>query len=107
MFFRRKFSDRLPTNQVKLNIISLDDRWHNKISPSSIHTDRKDKLKLYAAAKVKDYWIVDPKAKTIEAYHLVSAKYIGRVRGSGSDVVSLSPFKKLRIRLAKLWRPRA
>ena len=37
------------------------------LSPSSITTDRKDKFKLYAAGKVKYYWIVDPKQRTIEA----------------------------------------
>jgi Uma2 family endonuclease len=77
------------------------------LSPSSIQTDRKDKFKLYAAGKVKDYWIVDPKAKTIEAYHLTRGKFVGRVRGSGSDIVQLPPFEKLKIPLAKLWRPRA
>jgi Uma2 family endonuclease len=77
------------------------------LSPSSVKTDRKDKLKLYAAGRVKDYWIVDPKAKTIEAYHLTRGKFVGRVRGSGSDVVQLPPFEKLKIPLAKLWRPRA
>jgi Uma2 family endonuclease len=77
------------------------------LSPSSMQTDRKDKAKLYAAGKVKYYWIVDPKQRTIEAYRLRGGKYIGRVRGSGSDVVQLPPFTDLNIPLGKLWRPRA
>lgn len=76
------------------------------LSPSNERTDRRDKFKLYAEGKVKHYWIVGPKQKTIEAYSLRGRKYSGRVRGSGSDVVQLPPFRKLLIPLAKLWRPK-
>jgi Uma2 family endonuclease len=76
------------------------------LSPSSVRTDRRDKFKQYAAGRVKHYWIVDPKQRTIEAYSLRGGKYVGRVRGSRSDVVQLPPFPKLKIPLAKLWRPK-
>jgi Uma2 family endonuclease len=76
------------------------------LSPSSIATDRKDKFKLYAAGKVKYYWIVDPKLRRIEAYRLSGGKFVGRVRGSRSDVVQLPPFVDLKIPLNKLWRPK-
>jgi Uma2 family endonuclease len=76
------------------------------LSPGSERTDRRDKFELYAAGKVKHYWIVDPTKRTIEAYSLRGGKYVGRVRGSGSDVVKLPPFPKLEIPLAKLWRPK-
>src|SRR6185369_1484669 len=76
------------------------------ISPGNERTDRRDKFKLYADGKVKHYWIVDPLRRTIESYLLRGGKYIGRVRGSGSDVISLPPFPKLKIPLAKLWRPK-
>lgn len=75
------------------------------LSPSSVAIDRKDKFAQYAAAKVHYYWIVDPSGKTIEAYRLSKGKYVGRVRGSGSDVVKLPPFTDLKIPLATLWRP--
>ena len=77
------------------------------LSPSSITTDRKDKFKLYAAGKVKYYWIVDPKQRTIEAYRLSGGKYVGRIRGSRTDTVQLPPFKELKILLGKLWRPKS
>jgi len=76
------------------------------ISPGSERTDRRDKFKLYAAGKVKHYWIIDPAQKTVESYSLRGGKYVGRVRGSRSDVVKLPPFPKLQIPLAKLWRPK-
>jgi Uma2 family endonuclease len=77
------------------------------LSPSSVKIDRKDKFKLYAAGKVTNYWIVDPKGKTIEAYRLSRGKYVGGLRGSGSNVVKLPPFDHLEIPLAELWRPKA
>jgi Uma2 family endonuclease len=76
------------------------------LSPGSERIDRRDKFRLYATGKVKHYWIVDPEQKTVESYALRGAKYVGRVRGSGSDVVRLLPFPKLEIPLAKLWRPK-
>jgi Uma2 family endonuclease len=75
-------------------------------SPSSRRTDRKDKFELYAAGKVKYYWIVDPRQRTIEAYRLRGGQYTGGVRGSGSDIVKLPPFAKLSIPLNKLWWPK-
>jgi Uma2 family endonuclease len=77
------------------------------ISPGSERIDRRDKFKLYAAGKIKHYWIVDPSQRTIESYSLRGGKYVGRVRGLGSDVVKLPPFPKLEIPLAKLWRPKS
>jgi Uma2 family endonuclease len=76
------------------------------LSPGNTTTDRRDKFKLYESGKVRHYWIVDPKMRTIEAYRLASGKYTGRVRGSGSDIVQLPPFRDLKIPLAKLWRPK-
>jgi Uma2 family endonuclease len=76
------------------------------ISVGNERYDRRDKFKLYAAGKVKHYWIVDPQQKTIESYSLRGGKYVGGVRGSGSDIVKLPPFPKLGIPLAKLWRPK-
>jgi|SRR4051812_25835213 len=76
------------------------------ISPGNERTDRRDKFELYAAGKVKHYWIIDPTKRTIEAYSLRAGKYVGRVRGSSSDVIKLPPFPKLEIPLAKLWRPK-
>jgi len=76
------------------------------LSLGNERTDRRDKFKLYSAGKVKHYWIVDPEQRTIESYVLRGGKYVGRVRGSGSDMVKLPPFQKLPIPLAKLWRPK-
>lgn len=40
------------------------------LSPSTASRDRTLKLNTYAQAGVPHYWIVDPKAKTLEVFHL-------------------------------------
>jgi Uma2 family endonuclease len=73
------------------------------ISPSSLAIDRKGKFKQYEKGKVAHYWIVDPKARTIEGYKLTRGKYQLSGRGSGEQIVHLPPFPDLDIRLGALW----
>lgn len=41
------------------------------LSPSSEYIDRETKRKLYSRYKVREYWIVDPKSRSIEVTRLV------------------------------------
>lgn len=77
------------------------------ISPSSVEVDREDKFVQYAAGKVRNYWIVDPPARSIEAFRLRGGKYVAAGRGQGTETVSLPPFPDLPINLADLWLPAA
>jgi Uma2 family endonuclease len=45
------------------------------LSPSNWYIDRRDKFKLYEASGVREYWIVDPKAATIEVFVLRQGQY--------------------------------
>jgi len=73
------------------------------ISPSSADIDRQDKFNQYQKGGVRHYWIIDPKAKSIEGFKLVRGKY--RVSGQGGDnqTVNLPPFEDLDINLDELW----
>lgn len=46
------------------------------LSPSTAKNDRGYKKDLYERAGVKEYWIVDPAVRTIEAYLLSAEKYV-------------------------------
>lgn len=46
------------------------------LSPSNSRHDRFVKYNLYQRAKVREYWIVDPTAKTVEAYRLDENGYL-------------------------------
>jgi Uma2 family endonuclease len=74
------------------------------ISPSSVEIDRIDKFAQYRDAGVANYWIVDPLAKTIEAWRLEAGQYIPAGRGEKNEMVQLPPFTDLSIPLSRLWR---
>lgn len=61
------------------------------LSPSTAYYDLKDKKRLYEAHGVKEYWIIDPKAKDIEVYQNVDRQFqlAGRVSGKGQIASSL------------------
>ena len=76
------------------------------VSPSSTGVDRRDKFKQYARAGVAYYWILDPEARTIEAYRLTGGRYRLAGRGAGEQIVRLLPFADLDIPLGELWFPK-
>ncbi|MDR2183933.1 MAG: Uma2 family endonuclease [Clostridiales bacterium] len=45
------------------------------LSPSTTKRDRADKMNVYEKYGVKEYWIVDPKSKSVEVYWLEDGKY--------------------------------
>lgn len=73
------------------------------VSPSTTLIDRSTKLQLYARHGVAYYWIVDPEARTIEAYSLAAGGYQLVTRAAGSAPVSLPPFPDLALIPASLW----
>ncbi len=75
------------------------------VSPGSEHVDRVQKFAEYAAYGVAHYWIIDPVARTAEAYNLTNGTYTLVARGSGEDVVRFPPFADLDIPLGELWWP--
>ena len=73
------------------------------LSPSTMEIDRSTKRQLYARHGVPHYWIVDPEARTIEAYLLSEGGYQLVARATGPEVVSLPPFPDLAFVPASLW----
>ena len=73
------------------------------ISLSTTEIDRSTKRQLYARHGVPYYWIVDPEARTIEAYILSEGGYQLAARAAGPEAVSLPPFPDLAFVPASLW----
>jgi Uma2 family endonuclease len=73
------------------------------VSPSTARIDRGAKLQLYARHGIPHYWIVDPEARSVEAYVLTEGVFRIAGRLAGADRGSLPPFPGLTIALSTLW----
>jgi Uma2 family endonuclease len=93
---RRLLSDRAIEGSPTLAIEVL--------SPYSIRIDRRRKLALYARHDVPWYWIVDPVARRIEAYHLDGGAYRLDATLEGNEPHALPPFVDLPLDPAAVWR---
>jgi Uma2 family endonuclease len=56
------------------------------LSPSTAKRDRSVKIRIYAAAKVREAWLVDPDTETIEVVELATMQR--RVHGKGEHAAS-------------------
>jgi Uma2 family endonuclease len=73
------------------------------LSPSTRTIDRVTKPFLYARHGIPCLWLVDPEARTIEAFVLERGSYVPAVRVSGDEEVTLPPFPDLTLCLGSLW----
>ena len=73
------------------------------ISPSTTMIDRVTKPRLYAQHRVPFFWLVDPEARSLEAFALGPEGYSLVVRASGATPVGPPPFPDLALIPASLW----
>jgi len=94
-------NERLAIIQTRL--MSAADLVAEVISPNSRRRDRIDKRDLYEQHGVKEYWLIDPEALTVEVLHLVRGEFqlIGRWRpGEAAESRLLKGFH---IKVAELF----
>jgi Uma2 family endonuclease len=73
------------------------------LSPSTAKKDRIAKMPVYAHYGVAYLWLVDPLARTLEAYVLRDGRWVVAGLFKDSDEVSVEPFREITIALAELW----
>jgi len=73
------------------------------MSRSTAQVDRGAKLQLYARHGITHYWIVDPDARSIEAFILTERTYQIAARLAGADRGPLPPFPGLQIAVTTLF----
>lgn len=73
------------------------------LSPSTAAIDRSEKMPIYAREGVVHVWLVDPIARTLEAFRLAGANWtlIGVWRDSAA--VRVEPFDAIELELGVLW----
>jgi Uma2 family endonuclease len=73
------------------------------VSPGSGQYDRVKKLRWYASIGTREYWIVDPAARTLERLVLREGHYVIAEALAGDAVFRPKTFRGLAIPLAELW----
>lgn len=73
------------------------------LSFSTAKKDRAVKLPLYAQYRVAHAWLLDPVAKTLEAFSLTEQGWLLVATLKDEDAVSVPPFDAISFSLADLW----
>jgi Uma2 family endonuclease len=74
------------------------------LSPGTARRDRVAKLNAYARRGVPHYWLVDPVARTVEAFELSEGSYRLAVAAGGDETFRPGLFPGLVFPLSELWR---
>ncbi len=75
------------------------------LSPSTAGRDRVLKLPRYAGHGVGHVWIVDPLARTVEVFRVVSGAVVIAGMFRGSATISAEPFEDVPLDLSTFWLP--
>lgn len=74
------------------------------VSPSSTFLDYVKKLNLYGEYRVREYWIVDPKKKTVFVYELdETGRYGAPSIFSSTDSIKMGIFEDLIIDMKEIF----
>jgi Uma2 family endonuclease len=73
------------------------------LSPSTENWDRGPKRRIYAKAGIGHLWLVDPRAKFIEAFGLANGSWLLLGTVSENEAVALPPFEAVSFPLSALW----
>lgn len=73
------------------------------LSPSTARTDRVLKLPRYAAEGVAHCWLIDPDARTLEAYENQSGRWLLLGAWAEADTPPAPPFDAIKLPLSSLW----
>ncbi len=73
------------------------------LSPSTASFDRVKKMRVFAREGVSNAWLVDPNARTLEAYRLGDGRWTLLAAHEGTLTVRAEPFEEIEIVLPDLW----
>jgi Uma2 family endonuclease len=87
--------------------ISVTPDWICEIlSESNEAHDRVTKRRIYAEQGVSHYWIVDPEARTLEAFRLEGGRWTDVGSFDETDVARIAPFDAVELPVGRLFLPR-
>lgn len=95
--------DRLPAPPEGHGITITPDWVCEVLSPSTVRTDRVMKMPIYCNQGVQYLWLLDPLARTLEAFELAKSTWTLVGTFADQDVVRIKPFETVEISLANFW----
>ena len=102
--WRRERMPRLPSDH-RFDVVP---DWVCEIaSPSTARKDRFTKMPVYARYGVSYLWLVDPVARTLEAFALREERWTVIGLFQDEAIVSVEPFADIGLELGALWEPAA
>ncbi|HSF39979.1 MAG TPA: Uma2 family endonuclease, partial [Thermoanaerobaculia bacterium] len=90
------------------NFTGVPDLAIEVLSPSTRHVDRGAKKEAYRDASIPEYWLVDPRMRTIEVYRLSESgdRYVELDRGGVGQTVGSACLAGLRVPVEKVFPPK-
>ena len=73
------------------------------LSPSTRKHDLFTKFHLYRRAGVREYWVIDPKDKSVQTFILKDGNYLSNGTGGPSDTLEVSVLQGCTIDLSKVF----
>ncbi|MDQ3032866.1 MAG: Uma2 family endonuclease [Myxococcota bacterium] len=96
---------RLPAPWDQRPIDVVPDWICEVVSPSNERHDRVTKMRLYAAAGVAHYWLVDPDERVLEALALESGTWRVLGRWLDGETARVAPFDAIELDVTRLFPP--
>ena len=97
--------ERMPVMR-RVPFFTLAPDWVCEVlSPSTRNLDRNRKREIYAREGVGHVWLVDPAARTLEAFARRDGDWVLLGQYFGTEQVRVAPFEELELDLAVLWPP--
>lgn len=98
--WRRERMPRLPD----IAWFELAPDWACEVlSPGTARKDRAKKMPIYAKEGVGHLWLIDPEARTLEAYLNTEGRWLQLAVYQEADEVSAPPFDAISFSLSVLW----
>ncbi len=92
-----------PARPTGLPVVQRPDWVCEVVSPSNANHDTVTKLRVYHAARVEHYWLVDPRDATLTVMRWSEAGYVTRLRAERGEVVRAEPFEAIEIAVGTLF----
>jgi Uma2 family endonuclease len=100
-------TSRMPTRPASNTaFLTLPPDWVCEVlSPTTASIDRVAKSRIYARQQLQWSWLIDPLARTLEAYALEGGRWVQLGAWSDRDTPRVAPFDAVELQLEALWSP--